>query len=269
MKKTLFISIVTASALMAASSGDVKVDGTNALVTHTELSFVQTQGNTDTTAFALDFAGKKAWGASSMGLDLDAIYGTQDNIENKNRAIGELNFNHSLTERFALNYVAGYKSDKFSGFDYQFYTGPGFRYTVYNSKAHHLDLKGNLLYSIDQGSDKYFDAVTGDEIKYPYADGKAGATRTDGEYSDGYGYLFGLNYYWQITDSLKFLQEATYRNNFANPRNYFVTSKTGLESKFSDMLSMGVSYKINYTNLPPQGNELADKTLLVSLIIDY
>ncbi len=269
MKKTFLLSLFAASTLAAASSGDVKIDGTDKLVTHTELSYVQTEGNTDTAAFALDFAGKKAWGVTSLGLDVDAIYGTQDNIENKNRVIGELNLDYKLTDRFALNYVAGYKTDKFSGFDYQFYTGPGFKYIAVDTKAHHLDFKGNLLYSIDQGSDKYYDINSSDEIKYPYPDGKSNTTKTDGTYSDGYGYMVALNYYWQITQNFKFLQEASYRSGFDNPKNYFVVSKTGIESKLSDMLSMGVSYKINYTNLPPAGNELTDKTLLISLIIDY
>jgi len=265
MKKTLMISLAAAAVLSAADAAK----DPNAFMTHTELSYVTTEGNTNTDAFSFDFAGKKAWGLHSVRLDVDALYGTEDNIENKNKLVTELNYDWQFEKRLAFNYVVGYKDDKFSGYDYQFYTGPGFKYHAIVSDAHNMNVLGNILYSVDRTMDKYYDPVTGDEIKYPYPDGKAGATKVDGSEEDYTGYLLRMDYVWQIAEGFKFIQDASYRSDFEDADNYFVHSKTAVESKINGNFSMGVSYKIDYANLPPAGNERTDKTFMTSLIIDY
>jgi putative salt-induced outer membrane protein len=250
---------------MLSAADDVEK---NELKTHTELSYVQTQGNTDTEAFSLDFMGEKAWDKHSIKLDFDALYGKDNELETKNKIITELNYDYQFAEHFALNYLTGYKNDKFSGFEYQFYTGPGIKYIVLDSKAHKLNFQGNILYNLDETMDGYFDA-NGDEIKYPYPDGTAGARVVNGESDDYAGYSLKGDYAWEIMENLKFVQELSYRSDFDNADNYFAFSKTGISAKISDIFSMGVSYKIDYTNLAPADKEYADRTFMTSLIIDY
>ena len=264
MKKTLLLAAAACSLLAAQDEKDP-----NAFVTHTELSYVQTGGNTDTTAFALDFTGKKAWGAHSAKLDLDAIYGTENSVENKNRFYGEFNYDWQFAKHFTVNYLAGYKRDRFSGFDYQFFTGPGAKYIALDDKTFHFDLQGNVLYNIDQEMDRYYtDANRTDETKYPYPDGK-GDYRTPGAYNDYYGGIFKGNFSWVTVEGFKFIQDASYRFDFEDADNYFLTSKSAVESKISDLFSLGISYKVNYANLPPEGSERTDTTFMTSLIIDY
>jgi putative salt-induced outer membrane protein len=240
----------------------------NALQTHTELSYVQTQGNTNTNAFSLDFAAKKAWDKNSLKLDVDVLYGDDEGVETRNKVLGELNYDYQFAEHFAFNYLAGYKNDKFSGYEYQFYTGPGIKYIALDSKAHQLNFQANVLYSLDETMDKYYDG-NGDEIVYPYPNGTDGAVKTAGDSNDYTGFSAKANYAWQIMENLKFVQEASYRSDFDDTENYFAFSKTALETKISDMFSMGISYKVDYTNLAPAGNEYSDRTFMTSLIIDY
>ncbi|UFS62449.1 DUF481 domain-containing protein [Sulfurimonas sp. HSL-3221] len=263
--KRLLLTVLAVPALLLAAETAPK---SNPLVTHTELSYVQTQGNTDTTAFSLDFNGKKSWGAHSLKLHADALYGTENSQENKNKLFGELNYDWQFAKHIALNYLAGYKDDKFSGFAYQFYTGPGAKVIVLDTKPYALEFQGNALYSIDQGMTKYYD-VNGTEVPYPYPDGKAGLTKVDGTYNDYWGYMLKGAFSWIIVEGFKFIEEASYRSDFDNDQNYFVVSKTALESKINGNFSMGVSYKVDYTNLPPAGNERTDTTFMTSLIIDY
>lgn len=264
MKKTLLLSLAAGSVLFAAETPETP----NPLVTHTELGYVQTEGNTNTRAFSLDFTGKKTWGQHSVKLDADALYGTQDNVETNNKIFTELNYDWQFAKRVALNYIVGYKNDKFSGFDYQFYTGPGAKYIVLNDKTFNLDFQGNILYNIDDEMDKYYDA-NGDEVPYPYPDGTAGLDKVNGSYDDYWGYLIKGNFVWQIVEGFKFIQEASYRSDFEKSDNYFAYSKSSVESKINGNFSMGISYKVDYTNLPPAGNERTDKTFMTSLIIDY
>ncbi len=263
MKKIVLLSLVTT--LILSATDDVKK---NEFKTHTELSFVQTQGNTRTDAFSLDFAGDKSWDKNSIKLDVDVLYGTDSGIETKNKIIGELNYGYQFADYFAINYLIGYKNNKFSGFEYQFYTGPGIKYIVLDSATHKLNFQGNILYNIDETMNKYYD-TNGDEIKYPYVDGTTGSTVVKGKSENYNGYSLKTDYAWKIMENLNFIQELSYRSDFDNSDNYFAFSKTGFAAKISNMFSMGVSYKINYTNLAPADKEYSDRTFMTSLIIDY
>jgi len=265
MKKIIALSLVCFTLAIA----DEKKE--NPFVTHTELGYVSTSGNTDTKSGSLDFMGKKSWDKDAVQLDVDYIYGEQDGIENKNRLDSKLNYDHSFTESFGFNYLVGYKDDKFSGFDYQFYTGPGVKYTAIKGKVHNLTLQSNILYSLDQQTDKYYsDAALTVETPYPYVPVR-GAFKdpNSGQSSDYSAFFIQGDYSWQITDATKFVQMLSYRVDMGDTDIYFMNSKTGVESKFSDILSMGLNYKINYVNQAPAGNVNTDKTFMVSLIIDY
>jgi len=50
---------------------------------------------------------------------------------------------------------------------------------------------------------------------------------------------------------------------------YFAFSKTALSTKFSDIFSAGISYKVDYSNSPATGKEYTDRTFTANLIIDY
>jgi len=261
--KKIALSVVLLAALGFAEDSPFK--------THTELSYVNTSGNTVTESFALDFMGKKTWGDHSVQLDVDALYGSENNVENNNKYIIEGNYDYRFVKNFTFNYIANYKADKFSGFDYQWFTGPGAKYIALEGKVHNLFLQANLLYSEDATMDKFYTADPasgGIETEYPYSPVK-GPFKVPGDTSGYAGYLAKLDYNWQITESFKFIQTADYRSDWENSDNYFVNSKTALESKISDIFSMGLSYKVSYANLPPEGNERTDKTFLASLIIDY
>ncbi len=266
MKKSLVILLAAAAAVMGADDAQKP----NPLKTHTELGFVQTSGNTDTTSFSLDFMGNKAWGTQSVKLDVNALYGTQNGLETNNKIVGILNYYWQFEKRLALNYIVGYKDDKFSGYTYQFYTGPGAKYDMLGSKKYKLDFQGNVLYNIQQEMNKYYsDANLTNEVKYPYPNGTAGLYEVDGTYTDYWGYLVGLDFTWVIVEGFKFIQVATYRGSMDDDQNYFVYSKTAVESKINSIFSMGLSYKVNYANTPPAGNDRTDTTTMASLIIDY
>jgi len=267
MNKFITLSLLS-SALLFGADDAKKTE----FITHTELSYVRTQGNTDTTAFSLDFAGKQQIDNFSIKLDLDALYGDEDSIENKNRWVSELNLDYQFAKHFTINYLYGYKDDKFSGYDFQQYTGPGVKYIAVASKVHNLDFQMNILYSQDNEMDKYYtDSNKTTEIEYPYTGGLDGAYQDpeSGNIRDYTGYMAKFGYNWQINESLKFLQEASYRGDTDEADNYFVYSKTAIESKIASILSLGVSYKVDYTNAPPAGNVYTDSTFMTSLIIDY
>jgi putative salt-induced outer membrane protein len=238
MKKILLSTAVASAVALSAQAGNA-----NALITHTEMGYIQTDGNTKTKTFNLDAKAKKEWGKQVGTLKVNGQYSSANNIETNNVYVIEANYDYEFTEKFAFNYLAGYKSDRYAGFAYQIYTGPGAQYQIVKTKKQDLSVDGNILYSSD----------------------KSYTTHTTDNYA---AYKVEGTYIWQVLENLKFTQEASFRASFRNSDNYFVYSKTAFTSKLSDIFSAGVSYKVDYVNQPLAAKS-TDSTFTFNLIMDY
>jgi len=239
MKKILLGSLLITS-LVLGFQADLNQE--KPLTTHTELGYIKTDGNTDTQTFNLDAKAKKTWGKHVGNIIVDAQYADDSGVTKKNKYLIELDYNYELQSRFAWTYLAGYKSDKFSNFNYQAYSGPGAQYKAIVSDMHNLYLEGNILYSIDE-------LESGKDDKYAAYRAKA-------------------VYTWQVLKNLKFNQDLSFRGSLKELNNYFIFSKTAFTSKLSDMFSAGLSYKVDYVNEPGLKDN-TDTTLTANLIIDY
>ena len=298
MKKTVLTSLIASSLLLAAQPERVKtqeeikaeirklqaqlsslqtqmktfevvVAPKEEFKTHTELGYIGTTGNTDTTTFNLESKLTRNWGKHEGALTFDGQYADDKGVESKNKFFVELEYDYAFTDRFAFNYLVGYKRDKFSAFDYQAYTGPGAKYKVIVSPKHNLSLEGNILYSVDEYTQtNYADAAKTTVIAYPNAANRP-VLATDPSFSDDYAaYRAKGVYIWQVFQNLKFDQEVSYRGSFENVNKYFIYSKSALTSKISDIFSAGISYKVDYVN-EAGDNKNTDTTLTANLIVDY
>ena len=247
----------------------VTVTQEDMFTTHTELGYIGTTGNTDTSTFNLESKITKDWGKYKGSLLFDGQYADDKGIESKNKFFVELVYDYTFTDRLAFNYLFGYKSDKFSAFDYQLYTGPGIKYKAIVSDAHNLSLEVSALYSLDEYSQvDYADAAKTVPIDYPNA-ANIPTLASDPSLSDDYiGYRAKAVYKWQILNNLAFAQELSYRSSLEYANKYFVYSKSGFISKISDIFSAGISYKLDYVN-EPGDKEPTDTTLTANLIVDY
>lgn len=242
MKKILLSSLLASSLVMAT---DINYDESNKLITHTEFGYISTTGNTETKTYSLDSKIKKGFDKHLLAFLFDGQYAEDNDIETKNKYLIELTYDYELTSKLAFEYLFGYKDDKFSGYEYQLYTGPGISYKALELENQNLSLDSLILYSKDKLEG--VEAITND-----YTSLRVNAT-----------------YEWQVLEDLKFTQEASYRTDIEDVDNYFVFSKTAFSSKISDSFSAGISYKIDYTNLEALGKDSTDKTLTANLTIDY
>jgi len=233
--------------------------------THTELGFISTSGNTDTETYNVDINLKKEWEKHIISLNFLMIYGEEDGVENKNKMFGELNYYYKFTDRLAFDYLTAYKEDKFSGFNNQFYTGPGLVYKAIDAEKHSLLVKGNILYSRDDIEDTY--TLAGVTVDYPYPSGSL--SNNDGSIEEYAAYKAQLVYEWDMLENLKFSEDFRYRSSFENKEDYFIYSKTALTSKISDIFSFSLSHQIDYINEAAAGKTSTDKTTMFNLIVDY
>ena len=272
-QEQLKIDIAAAKAEAKASAAKVKeleaqLPPNEKLMTHTELGFIQTEGNTKTKTLNLELDAKKGWDKNLVMFSFDAQYAEDNNIESKNKFATELEYGYQFKEKLSITYLVGYKEDKFSGFNYQAYTGPGLKYLLLKTSKHNLNLEGSILYSIDDVEDTKYDAFN-NIIAYPNPNNTATASILRGATNEYSSYRAKAAYAWQMLSNLKFDQELTYRSEFEDSKNYFVFSKSALSSKINSIFSAGISYKIDYVNTPPSGKKNTDKTFTANLIIDY
>ena len=212
--------------------------------THTEFGFASTQGNTKTTAYNLDTKIEKAFNKHQLTLMGDVEYASDKGEATKDKYFLEFNYGYKLNKKLYLEYIAGYKFDGFSGYDYRAYTGPGLKYKAIEADIHNLELSSALLMSTDKKESE----------------------------TDAYNYTSWrakLEYSWQVLKNLKFAETFTYRTDVTKTDDYFVDSKTAFTSKISDIFSVGLNYKIDYVNMPDIGNKRTDRTLLANLIADF
>lgn len=241
IQKTLLIGLACAS--LGAADVCPTPEKNGDVVTHSEFSYIETSGNSNTSSLAFEGNGKTKWDDHIIRAHADAYQSSNNGKTSKNKWSSELNYDYQMDEVYSLNYMIGYKEDRFSGYDYRFYTGPGGGMKVIESKVHKLDFQANILYAKDKPDRRE---------SYSYMSSKLGAI-----------------YWWKILDNVKFIQEATYRTRLNDSQYFFLYSKSALETKINSTLSMGVSYKIDYANTPPPPSLNTDRTFMVSLIIDY
>lgn len=209
-----------------------------------EAGYTLNSGNSDTEALNMDGKMSGNWDLHSFELSMLWQYGADHDVKNTARFVGELLYDYKLSQRVSLDYLGGYKDDEFSGFDYQFYTGPGAKYVTIQTDFQDLTIDGNLLYA----KDKIFGGY----------DRSYAAYRLQGVYN------------MQLLENLKFHQIFNYRSEFSDVENYFMYSKTAFSTELSPMFSAGIAYYIDYINKPAlPGKTSTDKVFTFNLIADY
>ena len=210
---------------------------------HLELSYMNASGNAESDTFAMksDFS-KKFDEKKSLKGKANGTYVTNDAGEEiTNKFYSELDYHHQLTNSFYGYLKTDYTFDKFSGFDYKWNLGPGIGYKILDSDKQKLNLSLGFAYSQDKPKESSME-----------------------DYSS---ITINSKYNWQISSIWKFKQELSFHQDLEEGNNYSGKSMSGLEHKLSSLISLGLSYNIDYQHNAPEKD--VDKLFLVSLIIDY
>jgi putative salt-induced outer membrane protein len=256
MLKKSFKALSIIPLLTAVLTADEK---TTELKTHTELSYVNTSGNsyTETLSVKLEFDKHfdkvnqikgKGEGIYSKTESEDENTGVTEEDIVANKLYLEAEYDYNLEDSSFFAFVkSDYINDKFSGYDYRLNIGPGLGYKIpIKNDDHSLDLSISIQYSQNKADQKGSKADS-------YSSGKT-----------------ALKHLWNVKQGTKFKQSLSYQTSFDDSENYFIESITGIEIQLTDMLSLGSSYKVNYQHLLPTEEAVhTDKIFLTSLIIDY
>ena len=216
----------------------------------TELSFVNTSGNTEVTT--LSAKNKMTYKFSpkiETILNLAALYGKSDGVKNSENYSAKLKGSYLISERFYASLITGWSKDIFAGIDSKISVGPALGYKIITNEKHTLDFEAGVEY-VDE---KYYDPTNS-------------LDDTDNDYFNGRAFT---EYKYAFTEKSNFGQSLEFNYDFENSDNYSAASITAVTTALSDILSLKASYNINYVNAPvPTTLKKTDTTLSVSLIIN-
>ena len=256
MKKVVGFLLLAGLVGTLFAADDVKVEEP-AFKTHIELGYTNTAGNTQSQDLAGTLEMKYKFGSNDLRFAGHTLYSSNKDIDSnitsttKNRWDAEANYDYNFNDMWAFNYLLGGKGDKFSTYTYQGYTGPGAILTAVKTENHNLMFQVNVLWSFD-------------EYQVPYETTSNDTTR------DYASYQGSMEYVYQMTKTSKFVQYLMYRSEFSDSSNYFMKSKTGVEAKVSDIVSLGIAYVVDYTNNKADDvRSYTDRVFIAGLIVDF
>jgi putative salt-induced outer membrane protein len=211
-----------------------------------ELSYVNTSGNTDTQTLAGKLDLKKEGPVNRYFANGSYLKAEGSGTDTSDKLVVENRYERVLTERYFGLFTVGYLSDKFSGYDFRAYAGPGAGIEIINKPKQRLQGLLSILYNHDEfsrGTESADDYVT---------------ARATGKYE------------WKALENLTFKETLDYFTSVEETEVYFVDSVTALEVKVNGRISVGMNYTVNYQNRPPSAElRHTDTTLLTTLIIDF
>jgi len=148
--------------------------------------------------------------------------------------------NYNVSERMFVYGLAQYERDTFQGFSARYSASGGVGYRVIDNENMQLAVKAGPAYR----QTEFVDGTSDSSI--------AG--------------LAALDYDWQLSENLKFTQDASA---FIQSGNSTYTSITGLTAGLGGGLSASLSYAVEHDTNPPLGAVQTDTLSRVTVIYDF
>lgn len=211
-----------------------------------EASYVKTSGNTSTESAAMKFDGKYTGIKNRYLLKSTLLISKEKGKENANSWLSEFRYERTLSGRLFGFVSSQYIQDRFTGYQYRFYLGPGVGVDVLRNDSHLLKSLLASMYYVDQ-------LASDDQIKNESITAK-----------------MIINYAWKIKKDVSLKNHIDYSISFENTDKYFLIVETALEVAMSTHLSIGINYLINYQHdVPAPEFKSTDTSFLTSLILNF
>lgn len=207
----------------------------------TELGFINTEGNTDTSSLNGKFGLKRyglLWDAS---MKLEALTSNEDGVTSKERYYAELQFDRNLSDTSYLLVHLDQERARFSGFEYQSTVSVGYGYRALQQQDMELDLEMGPGYRRDKLEETH--KIQSEAIA-----------------------RLAAAYQWKVGEGTDFLQNLTAE---VGENNSTFESETGLKSQINGSLATKLTYKYKYVDSVPTGNNNVDTQFGVTLVYSF
>lgn len=208
-----------------------------------QLSYINTQGNTDLTTMLLVNSLKYTpIDYITTTWKIEALKSSQEGKDTAERYMTSLRLDYRIESRLYTFADVQWLRDVFANIDDRYYLGAGLGYKILAGPSHILDAEGGINYTMDSYSDNTDNNYTGGRIFAKYA------------------YLF--------SEKNKFEQTVEYLHDFEDSENYNINSETAIIAALNSILSLKTSYQVKYDNEPAGGAEYADRIMAVTLVVN-
>ncbi|WP_120078488.1 DUF481 domain-containing protein [Aurantiacibacter odishensis] len=215
-----------------------------------QIGAFQSSGNTDefgvTAALALEREGID-W---EHRLRLTADYRRLNGATSREQFLARYEPRYQINERLFAYGLAQYERDRRQGYSARYALSGGIGYKVIDEENMELSIKAGPAYRVTN-----------------FTDGTS-ASRLAG--------LFGADFAWDISDNLKFTQDASSTVEtggqalvIVDSTNTSIAATTGLEAGLTDALSTRLSWTIEYDSNPPAGAVKTDTLSRFTLVYGF
>lgn len=215
-----------------------------------QIGAFQSSGNTDefgvSAAVALNREGIN-W---EHRLRFTADYRRQDGVTSREQFLASYEPRYQITPRLFTYGLAQYERDRLQGYSSRYAISGGLGYKVIDEEDMELSVKAGPAYRI--------------------------TNFTDGTDSSRLAALFGADFAWNISESLKFTQNANSTVEtggeavlIVDSANTSFAATTGLEAGLTDTLSARLSWTIEYDSNPPAGAVSTDTLTRFTLVYGF
>lgn len=205
-----------------------------------EIGAFRSTGNSSNTGLTASITLERVgidWRHKLTGL---ADFQRTNGVTTREQFLGAYEVNRDISDRLFAYGLAQYERDRFQGFSSRISASGGLGYRVIDNERMQLAIKGGPAWRktsfIGGGTDS---ALAG---------------------------LAALDFDWQITDTIKFTEDASA---FIQSGNSTYNSTTGLEAALGGNLSARVAYVIDHDTNPPLGAVSTDTLTRFTLIYGF
>lgn len=215
-----------------------------------QIGAFQSSGNSD------EFGVTAALSLEREGIDwehrlrLAADYRRQDGTTSREQFLASYEPRYQISERLFAFGLGQFERDRRQGFSARYALSGGLGYKVIDTDNMELSVKAGPAYRVTEF--------------------------TDGTSTSRLAALAGLDFDWQISDSIKLTQDASSTVEtggealvIVDGANTSITASTGLEAGLSDALRARLSWTVEYDSNPPVGAVSTDTLTRFTLIYGF
>lgn len=213
-----------------------------------EASLLVTSGNTDLSTIGLGILSiyrPDPWTVKGKG---NALSGKSNGVKTAESYELGLRGERKLSEPLSVYVSTSYLKNEFAGFKDRFGGEAGVAYDVFTEGEH--SLKSELGIGL---------------LKENLISGPGGTSRGDRSFANG---RLGLDYKWKFSTSAELGNTLSLMDNFQTTQDWRLSNITSLTALLTDLLSLKLSFKVDYLNQPVAPKK-TDTTTSVALIAKF
>lgn len=202
-----------------------------------------TSGNTDSYMATVDLRAVRETKADKLLTSFKAAVGDTEGKATARRALGEIQYNRSITEHFYWLINSSGLYDEVAGLDYRYTFSPGLGYYLAKTEDFKLSAEAGPAYVLEklanEQPESQFRARLAERLEY------------------------------KVNEHVKVFQNFEFLPDLLNFEDYLLNAEAGIDTKITKVFGIRCSAQNRYNNEPAEGRQKNDLTLTTSLVYTY